>query len=194
MQAVTDDIEFIEGQNRGLQVQTSNQHALLTEIRQLLVSFSPASSSRSVLPPSRPRGFPLCAPAHLVRSPSLRVAIPSRARSVLCPGSKAAGVLCLTAASGSALGQIEPPRAHAYSQSQCRNLVRSPRPEHVFASRALSPFGRFSITEACSAVQPSPPPHPQTPRTPELLPLQGRPSPRRKHHAGKSVALLFNCS
>jgi hypothetical protein len=33
---VNEDIQYIEGQNRGLQVQTSNQHALLNEIRQLL--------------------------------------------------------------------------------------------------------------------------------------------------------------
>jgi hypothetical protein len=36
-QAVSDDISYIESQNRGLQVQTSNQQALLTELRQLLV-------------------------------------------------------------------------------------------------------------------------------------------------------------
>lgn len=39
-QAVSDDISFIESQNRGLQVQTSNQQALLNEIRQLLVCYS----------------------------------------------------------------------------------------------------------------------------------------------------------
>ena len=33
---MSEDIQYIEGQNRGLQVQTSNQHALLNEIRQLL--------------------------------------------------------------------------------------------------------------------------------------------------------------
>ena len=33
---MTDDISFIESQNRGLQVQTSNQKALLDELRQLL--------------------------------------------------------------------------------------------------------------------------------------------------------------
>jgi hypothetical protein len=38
LQAVSDDISFIESQNRGLQVQTSNQQALLNELRQLLVS------------------------------------------------------------------------------------------------------------------------------------------------------------
>lgn len=38
LQAVTEDISFIESQNRGLQVQTSNQQALLDELRQLLVS------------------------------------------------------------------------------------------------------------------------------------------------------------
>ncbi|ORX34673.1 exocyst complex component Sec3-domain-containing protein [Kockovaella imperatae] len=36
LNAVTEDISFIESQNRGLQVQTSNQHALLDELRQLL--------------------------------------------------------------------------------------------------------------------------------------------------------------
>lgn len=33
---MSDDIQYIEGQNRGLQVQTSNQAALLEEIQQLL--------------------------------------------------------------------------------------------------------------------------------------------------------------
>lgn len=37
-QAVSDDILFIQGQNRGLQVQTQNQRALLGEIQNLLVS------------------------------------------------------------------------------------------------------------------------------------------------------------
>lgn len=37
--AVTEDINYIESQNRGLQVQTSNQQALLDELRQLLVSY-----------------------------------------------------------------------------------------------------------------------------------------------------------
>jgi hypothetical protein len=37
-QAVSDDISYIESQNRGLQVQTSNQKALLDELQQLLVS------------------------------------------------------------------------------------------------------------------------------------------------------------
>jgi archaellum component FlaC len=36
LNAVTDDISFIESQNRGLQVQTSNQKALLDELQQLL--------------------------------------------------------------------------------------------------------------------------------------------------------------
>ncbi|KAK4686866.1 exocyst complex component 1, partial [Tremellales sp. Uapishka_1] len=36
LNAVSDDISYIESQNRGLQVQTSNQQALLDEIRQLL--------------------------------------------------------------------------------------------------------------------------------------------------------------
>ncbi|BEJ16672.1 hypothetical protein CspHIS471_0600730 [Cutaneotrichosporon sp. HIS471] len=36
LNAVTDDIAYIEGQNRGLQVQTSNQRALLDEVQQLL--------------------------------------------------------------------------------------------------------------------------------------------------------------
>lgn len=35
---MTDDIDHIEGQNRGLQVQASNQRALLTEIDGLIVS------------------------------------------------------------------------------------------------------------------------------------------------------------
>ena len=36
LNAVSDDISYIESQNRGLQVQTSNQKALLDEMRQLL--------------------------------------------------------------------------------------------------------------------------------------------------------------
>lgn len=36
LDVVSEDIQYIEGQNRGLQVQTSNQHALLNEMRQLL--------------------------------------------------------------------------------------------------------------------------------------------------------------
>ena len=36
-QAVSDDISYIQSQNRGLQVQTQNQKALLTELEQLLV-------------------------------------------------------------------------------------------------------------------------------------------------------------
>lgn len=36
LNAVQDDIDYIEGQNRGLQVQISNQHALLKEVQQLL--------------------------------------------------------------------------------------------------------------------------------------------------------------
>ncbi|WWD22409.1 hypothetical protein CI109_106900 [Kwoniella shandongensis] len=36
LNAVSDDISYIESQNRGLQVQTSNQQALLNELRQLL--------------------------------------------------------------------------------------------------------------------------------------------------------------
>jgi hypothetical protein len=37
LQSVTGDIAFIESQNRGLQVQTANQQALLKELEQLLV-------------------------------------------------------------------------------------------------------------------------------------------------------------
>lgn len=36
-QAVNDDIAYIQGQDRGLQVQTQNQRALLKEIEELLV-------------------------------------------------------------------------------------------------------------------------------------------------------------
>lgn len=39
-QAVGDDISFIQSQNRGLQVQTQNQRALLAELEQLLVGLS----------------------------------------------------------------------------------------------------------------------------------------------------------
>ena len=35
-QAVNDDISFIQSQNRGLQVQTQNQRALLAELQNLL--------------------------------------------------------------------------------------------------------------------------------------------------------------
>ena len=37
LQSVSDDIAYIESQNRGLQVQTANQRALLTSIEQLIV-------------------------------------------------------------------------------------------------------------------------------------------------------------
>ncbi|KAG8738462.1 hypothetical protein FRC10_006808 [Ceratobasidium sp. 414] len=40
LNAVGDDISYIQGQNRGLQVQNQNQRALLNEIEQLLVRFS----------------------------------------------------------------------------------------------------------------------------------------------------------
>lgn len=43
---MTDDIGHIESQNRGLQVQTSNQRALLSELDKLMVR------SHSVLQPS----------------------------------------------------------------------------------------------------------------------------------------------
>ncbi len=36
-QAVSDDIAYIQGQGRGLQVQTQNQRALLNELEELLV-------------------------------------------------------------------------------------------------------------------------------------------------------------
>ena len=36
-QAVNEDISFIQSQNRGLQVTTQNQRALLSELEQLLV-------------------------------------------------------------------------------------------------------------------------------------------------------------
>lgn len=37
IQAVSDDISYIQSQNRGLQVQTQNQRALLAELENLLV-------------------------------------------------------------------------------------------------------------------------------------------------------------
>jgi hypothetical protein len=37
-QVVTEDITYIESQNKGLQVQTTNQQALLAELERLLVS------------------------------------------------------------------------------------------------------------------------------------------------------------
>lgn len=40
VQSVSDDIAYIESQNRGLQVQTANQRALLTSIEQLIVSLT----------------------------------------------------------------------------------------------------------------------------------------------------------
>jgi len=46
---VSGDISFIESQNRGLQVQTSNQQALLDELRQLLVSGLTTSGWKEVL-------------------------------------------------------------------------------------------------------------------------------------------------
>lgn len=47
-QAVSDDISYIESQNRGLQVQTSNQKALLAELENLLVrAISPRPGSKS---------------------------------------------------------------------------------------------------------------------------------------------------
>ena len=39
-QAVSDDITYIQSQDRGLQVQTQNQRALLGELEELLVCFS----------------------------------------------------------------------------------------------------------------------------------------------------------
>lgn len=51
-QAVSDDISYIESQNRGLQVQTSNQKALLAELENLLVRFTVLhvmSTSRLIL-------------------------------------------------------------------------------------------------------------------------------------------------
>lgn len=44
---MTDDIAHIESQNRGLQVQTSNQRALLSELDKLMVR--PPLSSSSLL-------------------------------------------------------------------------------------------------------------------------------------------------
>ena len=37
LQTVSDDIQYIQSQNRGLQVQTQNQRALLQELENLLV-------------------------------------------------------------------------------------------------------------------------------------------------------------
>ena len=45
MQTVNDDILYIQSQNRGLQVQTQNQRALLGELQNLLVSGLYSSSS-----------------------------------------------------------------------------------------------------------------------------------------------------
>nr|XP_019048902.1 exocyst protein [Kwoniella bestiolae CBS 10118]OCF27832.1 exocyst protein [Kwoniella bestiolae CBS 10118] len=59
LNAVSDDISFIESQNRGLQVQTSNQQALLNEIRQLLqIVEVPSEDIRTLTQesPSTPRG------------------------------------------------------------------------------------------------------------------------------------------
>lgn len=39
-QAVSDDIVYIQGQGRGLQVQTQNQRALLNELEELLVCYA----------------------------------------------------------------------------------------------------------------------------------------------------------
>nr|XP_019014642.1 exocyst protein [Kwoniella pini CBS 10737]OCF53423.1 exocyst protein [Kwoniella pini CBS 10737] len=59
LNAVSDDISFIESQNRGLQVQTSNQQALLNELRQLLqIVEVPPEDIRTLTQesPSTPRG------------------------------------------------------------------------------------------------------------------------------------------
>ncbi|WWC58251.1 uncharacterized protein I303_100789 [Kwoniella dejecticola CBS 10117] len=59
LNAVSDDISFIESQNRGLQVQTSNQQALLNELRQLLQIVEVPPEDIRVLTqesPSTPRG------------------------------------------------------------------------------------------------------------------------------------------
>ncbi|WVQ93808.1 hypothetical protein IAU59_000886 [Kwoniella sp. CBS 9459] len=60
LNAVSDDISFIESQNRGLQVQTSNQQALLNELRQLLqIVEVPSEDIRTLTQesPSTPRGI-----------------------------------------------------------------------------------------------------------------------------------------
>lgn len=44
LKSVADDISYIQSRNRGLQVQTQNQSALLNEIDQLLVSLSSIES------------------------------------------------------------------------------------------------------------------------------------------------------
>lgn len=44
-QAVGDDISFIQSQRRGLQVQTQNQRALLTELENLLVRSSGSATT-----------------------------------------------------------------------------------------------------------------------------------------------------
>lgn len=48
LQAVSDDISYIESQNRGLQVQTSNQKALLGELENLLVRPLPFALSQQL--------------------------------------------------------------------------------------------------------------------------------------------------
>lgn len=57
---MSDDIAYIEGQNRGLQVQTSNQRALLTEVQQLLQITDVPKDDLARLQqtsPSTPRGI-----------------------------------------------------------------------------------------------------------------------------------------
>lgn len=44
---MSDDIDHIESQNKGLQVQTSNQRALLAELDQLLVCLLPLIKDES---------------------------------------------------------------------------------------------------------------------------------------------------
>lgn len=59
LNAVSDDISYIESQNRGLQVQTSNQQALLNEIRQIIQIVEVPREDLAVLTqesPSTPRG------------------------------------------------------------------------------------------------------------------------------------------
>jgi hypothetical protein len=43
---MTDDIAHIESQNRGLQVQTSNQRSLLSELERLMVNFELTSPGK----------------------------------------------------------------------------------------------------------------------------------------------------
>lgn len=79
VQAVNEDITFIQSQDRGLQVQTQNQRALLSELQELLVrNFSWISESALTLLASKPFKLTVMhfSPSH--KSPSRKASIASK--------------------------------------------------------------------------------------------------------------------